>query len=200
MSQAKDKLDLDFDDGLEEERDIFGIAAQLVKERVTPPTLTKQVATTPKATDWKRQIPLQITIPEAVFVAQQVYGLTNSAAAEEFYQWAVQYLTGQMELSQFSKDMQHTVAVQNALKKERNYWLPRACMVTQGGEFLAKRHEAVLCALLSVRAVLARPGLETKWIERCLYRAGKSIGDIKTEGYGRGRGTQGAMRFITPPK
>lgn len=162
-------MDLDYDDSLGEDKELFGIEEPL-------PEVPMEVA--------KPASQPTCTIKDAVQVAQAVFGLTNSETSDEFYMWARNYL---------NEGTLPNEELLSALRREKNYWGPRAYLCRRMAKpyiHLERRWNAVACAILTVRAVQAiAQGLSgLAWIERLLYRASLAEGDDKASGLGRGSG------------
>lgn len=118
---------------------------------------------------------------EALLIAKEVYGETNSEHSEVFCHWIDDVLLG-ATTERETKEMLEALHSDKEGFGGRLSW-QRAINPSVRVEHLRARRHASICAMNIVRAILnSLRGLSyEQWIERSLYRATKAEGDAKGE-------------------
>ena len=171
------EVDLDYDDDLKADAAAFGQqlcdlpakrSAQGVVEPQPQPPSKLQVKTG--------------SLEEALYIAREVYGETNSVHSELFYKWVQAVLEGG------SIDIKATEEMLMLLHKDKENFGGRISWVQYVGkqvkaERLQARRHASICAMNIVRAVLnkARGCSYMLWVQRSLWRAVQTEKDVKSE-------------------
>ena len=168
-----DKIDLDFDDDLAKDAEAFGqqIAQGGVDQQSYPAEAASGVLQ-----------PKLGSLEEALHIAMEIYGETNSTHSEVFRQWAQVVLKGGVDI----KAAEEMLA---SLFEDKESFGGRACWrrYMDGHadvvDRLRARRNAAICAMNVVHAVLNkfRGKSYQLWVERSLWRAVKAEKDVKSE-------------------
>lgn len=163
---------LDYDDDLTADAEMFGQqkaqggADQLSLPEEAPGVLEPKLS----------------SLEEALCVAREVFGETNSEHSEAFYQWVQTVLEGGVDI----KAAEEMLAM---LLEDKESFGGRASWKQYEGESIIKierlraRRHASICAMNVVHAVLNkfRGRSYMLWVERSLWRATRAEKDVKTE-------------------
>lgn len=165
MSEEIDLDYLDYDNVLSADASQFGLVAQggaIVAD-------TGVVATPPHETFIPK------TLQQALVVARETYGETNSEHSEVFCHWVGDVLLG-------ATNVKETKEMLSVLHDDKESFGGRVSVSKTATRLRARRH-ASICAMNIVRAVLNKlKGLDyEQWVVRSLYRATLAEGDVKGE-------------------
>lgn len=166
-------IDLDFDDDLEADAKAFGQQkAQGGACKLSPPEEAPGVSE-----------PRTGSLEEALYIAQEVYGETNSEHSEAFHQWVQAVLEGGVDTGA----AEEMLAMLHSDKESfggRVSWqqYESSSNVDKIAQLRARRH-ASICAMNIVHAVLNkfRGRRYMLWVERSLWRAVQAEKDVKSE-------------------
>lgn len=170
-------IDLDYDDELELDAQQFGLDAQGAAK-----VADGQITTVPPKAQAAQLSNLSLLLPEplyqALVIAREVYGETNSEHSEVFCDWIGDVIAA-------SSSIRETKEMLNVLHSDKeNFGGHLAWTKDKEDEkkraVRARRH-ASICAMNITRAVLNRlKGLEYKqWLERAMWRAVQAENDMK---------------------
>lgn len=172
-----DDLDfLDYDSELTDDAKRFGLKAQGGNARVDD---TVGTIGTVHPAPVVIPVTLSSDLREALIIAKEVYGETNSAHSEVFCHWVDDALLSATSVGE-TKEMLSILHEDKEGFGGRLGW--KSVLDGEVVHLKARRHAAI-CAMNIVRAVLNKlKGIDyEKWVERSLYRATKAEGDAKGE-------------------
>lgn len=164
-------IDLDYDDELASDAQQFGLDAQgavtvAAKPVLVVPPKSHQVSSLPEV------------LYEALVVAREVYGETNSEHSEVFCDWISDVMTS-------ISSIRETKAMLEVLHGDKENFGGHLAWTKDKKDLKkqarrARRH-ASICAMNVTRAVLNRlKGLEyEQWLERAMWRAVQAENDMK---------------------
>lgn len=162
---------LDFDITLDDDAQRFGLKAQ-GDARIDD---TEPVQVAPVT-----EVVTKQTLHEALVIAKEIYGETNSGHSEAFCHWVDDVLLGTSSVRE-TKAMLEILHADKEGFGGRMCWFSAAHQNIKAGRLRARRH-ASICAMNVARAVLNKfHGLNyEQWIARSLYRATKAEEDSKS--------------------
>ena len=168
-------IDLDYDDDLEADAEAFGQQKAQGDAGVHQLSLFRLKA--PEALQARTG-----SLEEALYVAREIYGETNSTHSEMFYQWVQTVLEGATVDIKVAEEMLQLLHADKENFGGRLSWQQRAGKDAKLERIHARRH-ASICAMNIVHAVLnkARGRHYMLWVERALWRAVRAEKDIKSE-------------------
>lgn len=165
-----DEIDLDFDDDLVVDAETFGMqkaqGGAKVDVAVHQPLLP---------------IPAQqCSLEEALCIAREVYGETNSKYSESFCQWVQSVLEGRVDIEE-TKALLRLLCVDKDNYGGRAGWKKFMQEDANKIERLRARRNAAICAMNVVHAILnkTKGKAYALWIHRALWRASEAEKDVK---------------------
>ena len=166
-----DDIDLDYDNDLAKDAEMFGQQKAQGGADMHQLSLPLEVARSKTR-----------SLEEALYIAREVYGETNSEHSEAFHQWVQTVLEGGVDI----KAAEEMLAM---LLEDKESFGGRASWKQYEGENVIKierlraRRHASICAMNVVHAVLNkfRGRSYMLWVERSLWRATRAEKDVKTE-------------------
>jgi len=171
-----DELDLDYDDDLTQEAAEF---ARVHKAQGGDGS-TGSTGQSSSVVDHPATVPLDKSLEEAIRIAREIYGETNSKHSEAFCHWAQDILAGCMSVKE-------SKALLELLHEDKDIFSARwRVAYLNGQEEVADRLHArwmtVFCAANVIRAVINKfKGREyAMWIDRAIYRASMTENDVKS--------------------
>jgi len=172
-----DDIDLDYDNDLAKDAEMFGQQKaqggadihqlqQRIKEAMV---LSKPMLTTR-------------SLEEALYIAREVYGETNSEHSEAFHQWVQTVLEGGVDIKAAEEMLAMLLEDKESFGGRASWKQYEGESVTKIERLRARRH-ASICAMNVVHAVLNkfRGRSYMLWVERSLWRATRAEKDVKTE-------------------
>lgn len=168
-------IDLDYDDDLEADAQLFG--QQIAQGGAYEHQLSQLHLEPPDVLQAKTG-----SLEEALYVAREIYGETNSTHSEMFYQWVQTVLEGTTIDIRVAEEMLQLLHADKENFGGRLSWQQHAGKDAKLVRIRARRH-ASICAMNIVHAVLnkARGRQYMLWVDRALWRAVRAEKDVKSE-------------------
>lgn len=172
MVAILEKIDLDYDDNLEADAEAFGQHRGYADQLSLPLEPTSPVV-----------VSVAGTLEEALYIARDVYGETNSEHSEAFFQWVQAVLEGSIIDIKVAEEMLSMLHGDRESFGARVGWKTFMQSDPSVVVRLRARRQASICAMNIVRAVLnkARGRCYMQWVQRSLWRATQTEKDVKSE-------------------
>ncbi len=166
----KQDINLDFDDDLVADAEAFGMQKAQGDAKVDVDLHQSLLP-----------IPAQVcNLEEALHIAREVYGETNSKYSEAFCQWVQGVLEGRVVIEE-TKELQVLLCEDKDNYGGRVGWKKFMQEDANKIERLHARRNAVICAMNVIHATLNREKGKpySQWIHRALWRAAEAEKDVK---------------------